>query len=105
MYTFAENVNQKVRNNMTREEAIVDIRDNIKPVVGGKSLDMAIKALEQEPILDKIRAEIEQEYNRLRGTRADETLELGICLGLKMSLKIINKYKAESEPQERNDKE
>ena len=34
---------------MTREEAIVDIRDNIKPVVGGKSLDLAIKALEQEP--------------------------------------------------------
>ena len=34
---------------MTREEAIMDIRDNIKPIVGGKSLDMAIKALEQEP--------------------------------------------------------
>lgn len=34
---------------MTLEEAIADIRDNIKPVVGGKSLDMAIKALEQEP--------------------------------------------------------
>ena len=34
---------------MTREEAIVDIRDNIKPVVGGKSLDIAIEALEQEP--------------------------------------------------------
>ena len=51
----------------------------------------------QEPILDKIRAEIEQEYNRLRVTRADETLELGECLGLKMSLKIIGKYKAESE--------
>ena len=82
---------------MTREEAIVDIRDNIKPVVGGKSLDMAIKALEQEPVLDQIRAEIEQEYNRLSVTRADETLELGECLGLKMSLKIIDKYKAESE--------
>ena len=82
---------------MTREEAIVDIRDNIKPVVGGKSLYMAIKALEQEPVLDQIRAEIEQEYNRLSVTRADETLELGECLGLKMSLKIIDKYKAESE--------
>lgn len=33
---------------MTREEAIEDIRDNIKPVVGGISLDMAIKALEQQ---------------------------------------------------------
>lgn len=48
-------------------------------------------------VLDKIRAEIEQEYNRLSDTRADETLELGECLGLKMSLKIIDKYKAESE--------
>ena len=52
---------------------------------------------EQEPILDKIRAEIEEEYNRLSATRADETLELGECLGLKMSLKIINKYRVESE--------
>ena len=32
---------------MTRKEAIADIKDNIKPVVGGISLDMAIKALEQ----------------------------------------------------------
>lgn len=32
---------------MTREEAIADIRDNIKPIVGGISLDMAIEALEQ----------------------------------------------------------
>ena len=37
---------------MTREEAIADIRDNIKPIVGGKSLDMAIKALEQQPCED-----------------------------------------------------
>lgn len=43
-------------------------------------------------MLDKIRDEIEQEYNRLRATRADETLELGECLGLKMTLKIIDKY-------------
>lgn len=50
---------------MTKDEAIVDIRDNIKPVVGGKSLDMAIKALEQEPILDKIKAEIMQLYNEV----------------------------------------
>lgn len=30
---------------MTNEEAIKDIKENIKPFVGGKSLDMAIKAL------------------------------------------------------------
>lgn len=34
---------------MTREEAIADIRDNIKPIVGGISLDMAIEALKQQP--------------------------------------------------------
>ena len=33
---------------MTRDEAIKDIRDNIKPIVGGKSLDMAIEALSIE---------------------------------------------------------
>lgn len=42
---------------MTREEAIADIRDNIKPVVGGISLDMAIKALEQESCEDCISRE------------------------------------------------
>ena len=46
-------------------------------------------------VLDKIRAEIEQEHNRLSATRADETLELGECLGLRMSLKIIDKYRKE----------
>lgn len=55
------------------------------------------REIEQEPILDQIRAEIEQEYNRLSATRADETLELGECLGLKMSLKIIDKYNKGSE--------
>ena len=34
---------------MTREEAIAVIRDNIEPIVGGKSLEMAIKALEAQP--------------------------------------------------------
>ena len=54
--------------------------------------ELAIKALEQNEVLGKIKEEIEQEYNRLNATRADETLELGECLGLKMSLKIIGKY-------------
>ena len=40
---------------MTIKEAIVDIRDNIKPVVGGISLDMAIRSLEA---WDKVRKEI-----------------------------------------------
>lgn len=53
-----------------------------------------------DDVLDKIHNEIEQEYNRLRATRADETLELGECLGLKKSLKIIDKYKAEGSDKE-----
>ena len=53
-----------------------------------------------DDVLYEIRSEIEQEYNRLRATRSDETLELGECLGLKMSMKIIDKYKAESEVQD-----
>ena len=36
---------------MTREEAIKDIQDNILPVVGGKSLVMAISALRQPEIV------------------------------------------------------
>jgi len=61
------------------------------------SIDTGIKTASRlvNDILGKIRAEIEQEYNRLSATRVDETLELGECLGLKMSLKIIDKYKSE----------
>lgn len=48
--------------------------------------------------LNDVKAEIEEEYNRLSATRADETLELGKCLGLKMTLKILDNIgKAESE--------
>ena len=36
---------------MTREEAIKDIKENILPIVGGKSLQMAIKALEQPELV------------------------------------------------------
>lgn len=73
---------------MTREEAIVDIRDNIKPVVGGKSLDMAIKALEKEDILEKIRSEIMMKdgleevleiidkYREVRGMTREEAIEI-----------------------------
>lgn len=33
---------------MTNEEAIIDIRENIQPVIGGKSLDIAISAIEKQ---------------------------------------------------------
>ena len=55
-----------------------------------KSLDMAIKALEQEPILDKIRAEIDKIYER-EGNSAD-------CLNALNELKwFIDKHKADTE--------
>ena len=48
---------------MTIDEAIKDIKDNIKPVVGGKSLDMAIEALERQrwiPVTERL-PEIDKE--------------------------------------------
>lgn len=36
---------------MTRKEAIKDIQDNILPIVGGKSLMMAISALQQPEVI------------------------------------------------------
>lgn len=59
---------------MTREEAIADIRDNIKPVVGGKSLEMAIKALEKQPCEDCIsrKQAIIETYGFIRETGIDE---------------------------------
>ena len=58
-----------------------------------EAFDMAIKALEQEPIIDKIRAEIEQNaYPIVHGVNNHEN---GMTLyGI---LQIIDKYKAESE--------
>lgn len=33
---------------MTNEEAIIDIRENIQPIIGGKSLNIAISAIEKQ---------------------------------------------------------
>ena len=86
---------------MTQERAKEVLREQIDKYgqeydkSGIEALEIAIKALEQEPILDKIRAEIES-------CREDE--EPHLCdyryhrnEGLDMALDIINKYKAESE--------
>ena len=43
---------------MTIDEAIKDIKDNIKPAVGGKSLDMAIEALEKQRWIPVTKEEI-----------------------------------------------
>jgi hypothetical protein len=60
------------------------------------ALNMAIKALEQEPVIDKIRAEIEQLTITEGGD--DYVRKMAELFSLKMKvLHIIDKYKAESE--------
>jgi len=104
---------------MTREEAI-DIIQSIldkyeedeclvtEITIGDEdieALDMAIKALEQEPILDKIRAEIDTKYGQCdiceyfedydyEENDISEYRPIGDIADI---LQIIDKYKAESE--------
>lgn len=83
---------------MTREEALKILKYNsnvIHKTIDGetdpkevKALDMAIKALEQEPVLDKIRAEIE--LHRRKTESIDSYDLVGDCLD------IIDKYKREN---------
>ena len=103
---------------MTREEAI-DLLDNLIGFVEDnhgsdydEALKIAIKALEQEPflnkpcvsekicehdknvVLDKIRTEIDQkQYDFMDDKDYDE----GIRFGVLLAYQIIDKYKAESE--------
>lgn len=91
---------------MTREEAINHIKygiiENNYPLLkelGIEACKMAIKVLEQEPILDKIRAEIEQEILPRYSDQYDHERMWQNC-GLRMALKVIDKYKAESEVSE-----
>lgn len=79
---------------MTREEAITHGKEQLG-VFGGKHAEfikLALKALEKEPILGKIRAEIEQEY------KVESEHPYG--QGLRRALEIIDKYKGESEVSE-----
>jgi len=70
--------------------------------------DKIIKALEQEPILDKIRAEIDEEadyayadFDRYKEdilhAESDELPDDDFRYGLRRVIEIIDKYKAESE--------
>ena len=96
---------------MTREEAIKNIKEhcyfaNLIPQAR-EALDMAIKSLEQEPILDKIRAEITDygsimvSYAITKDTKTDKGIEKLVSGVLKQAkeqvLEIIDKYRAESE--------
>lgn len=70
---------------MTREQAEKEIRDTFTEVWA----DGIIKALEQEPILDKIRAEIVDLGQR--------TMNDNRASGIWACRDIIDKHKAESE--------
>ena len=88
---------------MTREEAIKTISKMLavtdltcRANMTGKMVEachMAIKALEQEPMLDKIRAEIMDTgaYEQETKGRTEFLEGINYCLG------VIDKYKAESE--------
>ena len=96
---------------MTREEAIKEIKNMAKfnyTLAPTEVFDMAIKALEQEPILDKIRAEIDEEadyayadFDRYKEdilhAESDELPDDDYRYGLRRAIEIIDKYKRESE--------
>jgi hypothetical protein len=93
---------------MTNEEAIklldditsyCDFTDEYGDMIDSdpyyEALDMAIKALEQEPILDKIRDELIEnsiEDYEYHGCGTDE-----LIIETSQVLKIIDKYKVEGE--------
>lgn len=81
---------------MTREEGINKwIIPTISSRFNGNRCEEILEALEQEPVLDKIRAEIEEKArpNEIGGRGNGKSIRYGLC----MALKIIDKYKAESE--------
>ena len=63
-----------------------------------ETFDMIIKALEQEPILDNIRAEIwDLQYGEEEKSMTDENRADAYNNAIKQVIEIIDKYKAESE--------
>lgn len=88
---------------MTREQSIKELEEMIKYEWGTyqtktartyvEALDMAIKALEQEPALDKIRAEI----GNINLNEVAEKYEDRFYGFQREVIKIIDKYKGESE--------
>ena len=90
---------------MTREEAIEVIKDIYNytkwdTYTTNEARTMAIKALEQEPILDKIRAEIEMYEADCRLQGGPDECEKCNSNVFGSIYRIIDKYKAESEGKE-----
>ena len=93
---------------MTREEAINVIKSECyvfnplnfdRSTMINTALDMAIKALDQESILDKIRADAITRYPK--NYAGEPELGGNACeFSLNEILKIIDKYKAEMDSEE-----
>ena len=85
---------------MTREEARefgnmwLQVNEDSPNSNTYKFFQMALKALEQEPVLDKIRAEIDVARFIDKDTKLCKNANAS---GLEVAMKIIDKYKAESE--------
>lgn len=95
---------------MTREEAINAFKEWIerdKKIEYADRLEnieiykLAIKALETENVLDKIRAEIESQRKEVSKKHPEDEISLNYYFGLNDGLKdardIIDEYSAESE--------
>lgn len=99
---------------MTKKDAIDIIKSECyvfnplnfdRSTMVNNALDMAVKALEKEPILDKLRAEIAEydsiwvEY-KITGRRDKDIEQLVsdvLSQAKKQVLEVIDKYKSESE--------
>lgn len=81
---------------ITRQQAIWDFKDYERDHdldIRDEAIDMAIKTLEQEPILDKIRAEIKG----MTPTYHNSDWSITDLVPISKVLDMIDKYKAESE--------
>lgn len=79
--------------------SICEYTDYCDEVPIEEAVKVAIKALEQNEVLDKIRAEIEElaKPNEIGGRGNGKSVRYGLC----KALEIIDKYKAESEEKEK----
>lgn len=75
---------------MTNEEAIIDIRENIQPIVGGKSLDIAISAIEKQ--IPKKPTGIYDENESEKGKRLYEEALIGSCPVCHQEVQLGMKY-------------
>ena len=75
---------------------------NYKKLITDRELERLCKALDNEDVLDKIRAEIEQVKSIMNEEiiNHDRKDLINFVNGLNQSLVIINKYTAESEDKE-----